>query len=326
MIRLSTRIGLRFSMKQARLFLISGILVFAALGCNLPMMAAIADTPTSSIPTFEPSSPFAISTTNPAPLETEIGQIQSPIISPTTGSTPPPAQGNAPKASPTTNPIDHSNEAILILEPGPGSRVTSPLHVAGEANSVFEQTLGIRIVQDDGTVLAIGPVFIESELGQRGPFSVDVPFEVTGERQAAVQVFESSPRDGGITHLASVGLILANSGEEQVSQSEPGAERIQITKPEISSKISGSTAHVEGYAVASFEQNLVVEVQDAEGNIVGSMPVSVQSQEMGVPGPFSVDVPYEVSSAGPGRIVVRDPSPAFEVDLHLASVEVDLEP
>jgi hypothetical protein len=156
--------------------------------------------------------------------------------------------------------------------------------------------------------------------------SVDVPFEVTGERQAVVQVFESSPRDGGITHLASVGLLLADAGEEQINRSEPHAERIQIHLPEVTSTISGGTAHVDGYAVASFEQHLLVEVLDVDGNILGSQPVTVQSEEMGIPGPFSVEVPYEIDSAGPGRIVVRDPSPAFEVDLHVASVEVNLEP
>ena len=83
---------------------------------------------------------------------------------------------------------------------------------------------------------------------------------------------------------------------------------------------------MEGIAVASFEQNLIVEVLDVDGNILGSQPVTVQSEEMGIPGPFSVDVPFEVDSVGPGRIVVRDPSPAFDFDLHVASVEVNLEP
>jgi hypothetical protein len=57
----------------------------------------------------------------------------------------------------------------MILEPGPGSRLVSPLHVAGAADPTFEQTLGIQVVLDDGQPLAIGPVYIEAEAGQR-PF------------------------------------------------------------------------------------------------------------------------------------------------------------
>jgi hypothetical protein len=36
--------------------------------------------------------------------------------------------------------------------------------------------------------------------------------------------------------------------------------------------------------------------------------------------------PDSVSEPGPGRVVVRNPSPAFGGDLHLNSVEVNLEP
>jgi hypothetical protein len=37
-------------------------------------------------------------------------------------------------------------------------------------------------------------------------------------------------------------------------------------------------------------------------------------------------VPYTLSAAGPGRIVVRDISPAHGSDVHRSSVEVDLAP
>jgi hypothetical protein len=200
------------------------------------------------------------------------------------------------------------------------------VHVAGIANSVFEQTLGVRIVLDDGTELAVGPVLIDAELGQRGPFEVEVQFTVSGERQGFIQVFESSPRDGGITHLGSVGVILADSGPAEIVPVEPHPERIVIYQPAPGGQVSGGVAHVEGFALASFEQTLLVEVQDADGNIAGSQSVIVNAPDLGQPGPFAVDVPYTTSASGPGRIVVHDMSPAFAGDNHTASVEVDLAP
>jgi hypothetical protein len=47
---------------------------------------------------------------------------------------------------------------------------------------------------------------------------------------------------------------------------------------------------------------------------------------MGQPGDFNVELSYSLSQAGPGRIVVLDPSPAFGGPVHLASVEVELRP
>jgi hypothetical protein len=80
------------------------------------------------------------------------------------------------------------------------------------------------------------------------------------------------------------------------------------------------------HGLASFEQTLVVEIYDADGQLIGSAPTTVTAQEYGMWGPFSADVVYALAASGPGRIVVIDPSPAFGQTLHLASVEVQLEP
>ena len=44
-------------------------------------------------------------------------------------------------------------EAIVILEPGPGSRLRSPLRVAGVADPTHEQTLVLRGLRPDGSEL-----------------------------------------------------------------------------------------------------------------------------------------------------------------------------
>src|SRR3989304_3266614 len=117
-------------------------------------------------------------------------------------------RGPTPFPSPPALP----EEAILILEPGPGSRLMGRIHIAGLADSTFEQNLGIRVLLDDGPLLAQTSTIINSELGTRGPFAADISFTIAGERNAFVQVFSASPRDGGITHLNSVGATLAEPG------------------------------------------------------------------------------------------------------------------
>ncbi|GAB4580093.1 MAG: hypothetical protein Fur0022_28320 [Anaerolineales bacterium] len=223
-------------------------------------------------------------------------------------------------------PAAYGDDAILILEPGPGSRVTSPLHISGMADPTFEQNLVVRIVLDDGTEIALTPTTIQADLGLRGPFSIDIPLTITGERQAFIQVYTTSARDGGITHLSSVGVTLTESGPVEIRPVTDTSERINIYTPTLGGTVSGGVAHIEGFALASFEQHLLVEVVDENGNVIGSSPVTVAAPDLGMPGPFTVDVPYTLSTAGPGRIVVRDPSAAFDGDVHIASVEVQLEP
>jgi hypothetical protein len=254
-------------------------------------------------------------------------QSPTPANSPT--SPPPRASATIPPVAPSPTPTSGSlepEEAILILEPGPGSSLTSPVHVAGIADPTFEQTIIVRIVLDEGSELTIHPLTIAADIGQRGPFEGDVPFSVEGERHALIQVFDQSPRDGGIVHLASMGVILLSEGPQEITSAAPHPELIVIYQPEFGATIRGGVVHVEGFGLASFEQTFVIEVHDAEGNVVGSQPIIVQAPDWGIPGPFSADVPYEVAEEGPGRIVVIDTLPVFDGVGHISSVEVTLAP
>jgi hypothetical protein len=224
-------------------------------------------------------------------------------------------------------------EAILIRTPGNGSRLVGAVHVEGEADPTFEQHLVIQVValdEEPFPVLAQQSVILQAEAGRRGSFSADLVFDAggftTGERPGAIEVFSTSPRDGGVTHLASAQVTLAISGEISIVPGDMMDERIAIFIPAPAAVVSGGVAHVEGFALASFEQTLLVEILDVEGNGIGAAPVTVTAPDLGFPGPFVVDVPYVLAAAGPGRIVVRDISPAFGQDIHRASVDVQLEP
>jgi hypothetical protein len=271
--------------------------LLALLSCNFPLLQQEA-TPTA---TASPEPPTPTPRDTAAPTDTS---------APTT----------VPEAP--RGPV----ETIMILEPGPGSRLTSPIHLVGRADPTFEQTLGVRIVLDDGTVLTQQPAMIAADIGQRGPFEADVPFSIQGERNALIQVFDQSARDGGITHLASVGVTLVEGGPVEVRTSPPEPEAIVISAPESGASLSGGMVHVEGVAIASFEGTLLVEIYDLTGSLIGSEAVTVSSPEMGTAGPFSVDVTYLLTEEGPGRVVVVDPLPAFDGVGHIASVEVTLGP
>jgi len=99
-------------------------------------------------------------------------------------------------------------EAIEIVDPVIGSTVTSPVHVAGEANPTFEQNLVVQISDADGNVIATVPTTIQADVGQRGPFFVEAPFTVDSEQPGRISVYAASARDGGITHLSSVEVTL----------------------------------------------------------------------------------------------------------------------
>jgi hypothetical protein len=288
--------------------------VFGLLACNF-LTPGQDPTPTMEITRTVEASPVLTETDapqatvlpSPTPAETAIIETTIPPL-------PTPVDMNIPP------------EAIMILEPGPGSRVVSPLRVTGEADPTFEQSLGVALILEDGTQLAIIPAQIQADLGERGPFSVDVSFTVPEERQAFLQVFSDSARDGGITHLSTVGLTLLPAGEAQIVRREPYPEQIHITSPTLGAVVRGGLVRVEGIAIASFEQTLIVELLDEDGSVLVTQPITLTAEELGVHAPFTIDLIYSVARAQAGRVVVRDPSPAFPGDQHLSSVEIRLEP
>lgn len=251
------------------------------------------------------------------------------------------ASGELPSAAPATRAATASvtpptalapalpPEAIQILEPGPGSRLVSPMTVRVQTTRpAFEQTLTLRVLSDDGRELIAPQAIAASQAeGGRLTFNAALTFSVTEERHAFLQAYLTSPRDGGVTHLASTWMRLMPDGAVHIEPAEVDpAEQLHLVLPEAGARLTGGSVHVEGVGLASFEQTLLIEVHDVAGNIIGLQPVLVQAPDWGVAGPFAAEVAYTLTEAGPGRIVVRDLSPAHGDDVHRASVEVELAP
>ncbi len=232
----------------------------------------------------------------------------------------------SPTPDPTATPAFDRPEAIQILEPGPGSRVTNPLRVTGMADPTFEQSLVVTLLNEEGLVLATTNTQIEAELGQRGPFTFEVPFTTNQEMQAFIQVYALSSKDGGVTHLSSVGVTLLPFGTASIRPAPERPEQIMLLHPEMGATVSDGIARIEGFGLASFEQTLLVEVLDENGTVIASAPVTVAAPDLGQPGPFAVNLPYFISGPTSGRIQVRDISPAHGGNTHLTSIEVRLEP
>ena len=297
--------------------------------CNIPTAVDLTPTPPPS------ATPPAATATSPAPTQPPEPTATQPA--PPSATPPPAADTPAPPAgtpaatagtpaSTATGEVQLPPESVLILEPGSGSRVTSPVRVAGLADPTFEQSLAVTILLADGTELVTTSTQIGSDVGQRGPYSVDVPFSVNEEQQGFIQVYSISAKDGGVTHLSSVGVTLLPSGAASIQPAQAQAEQIVIYQPVSGDTVSGGMLHVEGFGLASFEQTLVIDVLNEDGSLLTTVPVTVAAPDLGQPGAFSADIPYSVPAEVAGRVQVRDVSPAHGGNSHLASVEVRLMP
>ena len=101
-------------------------------------------------------------------------------------------------------------ERLQIDSPTSGSVVTSPISVRGVGQAVQHNQLGLRVRDQSGTEIGTGSASVSGALGQRGPFTGSVSYTLTGGSQPGrLEVYDTSPRDGGLIHLSSVELTLS---------------------------------------------------------------------------------------------------------------------
>lgn len=96
--------------------------------------------------------------------------------------------------------------AILVETPLPDATVSSPVRVAGTANT-FEATFMLELQDAGGSQLSRQVVTATSGSGQRGTFDVSVPFTQSG--RAKLVAYEASAEDGSPIHRVEVPVTLA---------------------------------------------------------------------------------------------------------------------
>jgi Immunoglobulin-like domain of bacterial spore germination len=96
---------------------------------------------------------------------------------------------------------------ILVESPLPFSHVTSPLRVAGTANT-YEATFQYELLEASGKVLASHFVTATSGTGVRGTFAFTARFDIPKAVAGKLVVYENSAADGRRIHQSKVPLTL----------------------------------------------------------------------------------------------------------------------
>jgi Immunoglobulin-like domain of bacterial spore germination len=118
---------------------------------------------------------------------------------------PPPAESVAPEPAPESpQPEPSASEElgpdglprIVVDQPAPGSTVTSPVTISGNAD-VFEANVAVTILDADGNELVNTFTTATCGTGCRGDYTLDVEFTVPEEQPGTIVVFEPATAEEG---------------------------------------------------------------------------------------------------------------------------------
>lgn len=290
----------------------------------LGLIAACGAPATARVPT-----PSPLPEPSPTPEPSPIPQL-SPTPPPFTLATPPivlepPDSGPSPTPAPPK--VGLPPESLVILEPGPGSQVVSPIRIVGYGGPSYQGRLRLRVIGEDGAVIASRVTYLQALPDLAGRFFTEMSFSIPHVGEAArLEVSTFELRYGLLGHLASVDLVLLSAGLPRVNPALRGAEKLAIFAPRDGALVRGGSVIVRGAGWLDTSGPLVVDVLDRNGVVIGSASAPLTSPGVGQVGTFEVTVIYQSGVNQWGRIAVHEPAAGIPGTLHYNSLEVFLEP
>jgi hypothetical protein len=234
------------------------------------------------------------------------------------------AQAGAPAAGVAPDLAQAPVEAILITLPPPGQGARGTLRIEGLSDPALAQQLNVVVRDAQGTVIGTTRPTSQPSADQRSAFvaEVAIPAEIA-QQTGRVQVYASAPGSNAVTHLASIEVELNSDKQIKAAPIDPQTpEAIAMIFPSPNAEVKGV---VRVAASTMLGPKIVVEVLDANNQSVGRVEQTV-SVNPGTPAQIMTEVPIQVSTAGPGRVLVYAVNARDGATEHLSSVDVKLMP
>lgn len=259
----------------------------------------------------------------PTSVPTGVNPIMVPVVS-SGGATQSAPMPTAPAPSAVTSEAAQGPvEAILITSPQPGQGARGTLRVEGQVDTAFAAQLNILVRDARGTVILAARPTIQPQSDHRSAFSADLAVPPAGGQQAGhVQVYAVSPQGDTVIHLTSVEVELNGEASAAAPIDPQTPEALVITFPSPNAEVKGV---VKVAVVKLLGSKVIIEVRDARNQTVGRVEQTVE-QAAGTPGQVLAEVPIQVSTGGPGRVLVYVVNTRDGSTEHLNSVEVNLIP
>jgi hypothetical protein len=255
----------------------------------------------------------ALSATRPNLPEDEELPLATPSIAPQELSSPIPSSlpemTSAPVGLPTRTPtltptLTIPDAAIQIFEPGPLSRIVSPLQLRAWVKPGGDGRVRVELLGEDGRLL-VRKILRYGADDRRFFLDETLVFEISGVAETGRLQISTYDTYDRLVSLASQEVILLSVGENQINPSGELTELVIIQEPLPNKLIQGKTLVVSGLARTFNGQDLLVELIARDGRVVGYRQAFVPEGVEGIHIPFVVDVPFSVETATNIRLTIK---------------------
>ena len=291
-------------------------------------------TPTAAAPTLSTAEKAQVeaSLTQDAYINTELVAMEMPTptetpcpggVCTTATSTPTPNFSPTPTftITPTFPPAD-----IQIVEPGPLSKVISPIHLRSFVHAQANATIIIELIGEDGRLIYRRVSRSDPDKPTYLDFNLNISYDIPGTAEAArLQVTVNDPYQRPVAEV-SVDVVLLTMGDASLNPPADSTDSIIIRQPDGSQPISGGILHVEGFVRPLNNSPFLAQLYTQGGSMVGERLFNTPDMPLGVYRPFSVDIPYTVSQLRSTRLTISQQGDHIPGVAILTSMIVQLKP
>ncbi|HEX2979067.1 MAG TPA: hypothetical protein VHO48_02275 [Anaerolineaceae bacterium] len=232
--------------------------------------------------------------------------------------------------TPSSSPLSAQPKAPLaavnLVNPGPQSRLLSPIYMEASVIPVDRGVVRIELLGEDGRVLYREVQQFKETGGKRYYLNLSVEFEIPSVAEAAQLNVSVEDPEGRPVALNSVDVVLLSMGASEVFSGEDLHEPVVFEQPRVNQFIQGSTLQVSGYARPVNTQPLVLEVIDAKGNVIGSRQIPVEANQVDVYVPFETEITCTPQRESWTRLILRQSGTRIPGTAMLSSVLFYLSP
>jgi hypothetical protein len=215
--------------------------------------------------------------------------------------------------------------AIQIINPGPGSRVVSPIRFSAYLEPGAKGNVTIELLGEDGRMLVRNLKSYSART--RIYINLEIEFEIAAVAEAGRLLISTQDEQGRTIALDSVDLLLLSIGEEALNPPGDLLEKIVIQEPKPKALIQGGKLWVSGLARTNTEMPLVVELFTTDGKPLGGTRL-VTVLESGIQdySAYNVEFPYSIKSPTWVRLVISELAGRIPGATHQTTVEILLSP
>lgn len=220
----------------------------------------------------------------------------------------------------------HESTPLMILNPGEGSEVTSPIHLSAEIQPNPGGLIRVALVNREGQEISRKLLRMDTEKSIIGAtFSTDLPFEIPTDQTKALLTLSTLDSAYQTTALRSVEVLLNFEGGIAILNQTNPEPWLKIDNPQPSEFASGGVLVIEGSVTPKSENPVIFELITAEKRVVGSAQLAITTPNQRMP--FEIPLKYTIHELrADANLIIRQTDQIYGVLIALDIIPLTLSP